>query len=178
MRTDTVDASAAWQPIALEGLVGECLATLSTLARPRGIELQLEANQPVRVCGDPESLASMIDNLVENAIKYSPAKGTVFVSVESKDDHAVLTVMDQGGGIAPALHARVFDRFYRGSGQTQSGSGLGLAIVKAAVERHRGTVSLGSGTSGQGLRVLVALPLVHDGHTTGGLSHPTAQLPE
>lgn len=175
-RTDVVDAAAALQPVALESLVNDCLATLSALARQRGIELQLDAPLPVKVWGDAESLASMIDNLVENAIKHSPAQGAVFVSVESNQDDAMLTVTDQGPGIAPALRSRVFDRFYRCPGQTQTGSGLGLAIVKAAVERHGGSVSLATGTSGQGLRVEVTLPQVFNGTATVGQAHAAGAL--
>ena len=173
MRTDAVDSAAAPQAVALDRLVEECLATLSALARPRGIELQLDAAGPVEVWGDPESLASMIDNLVENAIKFSPPHGTVIVGIEAQDGHAVLSVADQGPGIAPDLRLRVFDRFYRGPGQTQTGSGLGLAIVKAAVERHHGTVSLATGTAGQGLRVVMALPLAVDGSTSAGNLQPS-----
>jgi len=161
MRTDAVEDTPAWRPVRLDHLAAECLATLSPLARPRQIELRLDAARPVMVTGDLESLTSMIDNAVENAIKYSPSNGTVSVCVESSGDRAVLSVMDEGPGIAPALHARVFERFYRNPGQTQSGSGLGLAIVKAAAERHRGTVSLAAAQAGQGLRVTIALPLTH-----------------
>lgn len=168
MRTDAVDAASPCLPVDLDALVNDCLATLSALARQRGIELQLDVDRPVKVCGDPASLASMIDNLVENAIKYSPAQSCVVVRVGSTDDHAVLTVTDQGPGITPALQLRVFDRFYRCPGQTQTGSGLGLAIVKAAVEKHQGGVSLAAGPSGQGLQVTVTLPQVFNGITRGG----------
>lgn len=177
MRTDAVDGAAAPQAVALDRLVEECLATLSALARPRGIELQFDATGPVEVWGDPQSLASMIDNLVENAIKFSPRHGTVTVGIESHDGHAVLSIADQGQGIAPDLRLRVFDRFYRGPGQTQAGSGLGLAIVKAAVERHHGNVSLTTGMAGQGLQVVVALPLAIDGSTSAGKSRPSHPSP-
>lgn len=174
MRTDAVEDTRAWRPVRLDNLVAECLATLSSLPRPRNIELRLDATHPVMVTGDMESLASMIDNVVENAIKYSPSNGTVLVCVKSKEEQAVLTVIDEGPGIAPALHSRVFDRFYRSPGQTQSGSGLGLAIVKAAAEQHRGTVSLATGASGRGLRVTVALPLMFDDTLAGPASHSTS----
>ena len=118
----------------------------------------------------------MIDNLVENAIKYSPAQGEVVVELESSDDFAVLTVTDEGPGIPPALHSRVFDRFYRGPEQAQAGSGLGLAIVKAAVLRHQGTVALEAGGSGHGLRVVVRLPRAVDGSAPGHLPRPTEPL--
>jgi signal transduction histidine kinase len=177
MRTDAVDAGAPWRSVALDQLVNECLAPLSALARPRGVELQLEVPQPVEVWGDAQSLASMVDNLVENAIKHSPRHGTVVVVVEHKGDHAVLTVTDQGPGIEPALHTRVFDRFYRGSAQAPGGSGLGLSIVKSAVEKHRGTVSLAHGSAGRGLQVVVALPAHAGNSTTAGLPPATEDSP-
>jgi signal transduction histidine kinase len=176
MRTDALDAATPWQPVALDHLVNECLATLSTVARPRGVELQVDVAQPVQVWGDAQSLASMIDNLVENAIKYSPAQAEVVVKLESRVDRAVLTVTDQGAGIAPALHSRVFDRFYRGPDQTEPGSGLGLAIVKAAVQRHHGTVALETAGSGRGLRVVVNLPRAVDGPAPAILPPPTEPL--
>ncbi len=172
MRTEALDAASVWRPVALDDLANECLATLAPFARSRGIELQLAVAQPVALWGDAQSLDSMIANLVENAIKYSPPQGTVVVEIERSGGRAVLTVTDQGSGIEPGLHSRVFDRFYRGSGQTQDGSGLGLAIVKAAVERHHGTVSLAATVTGQGLRVVVTLPLM-----SAGVLPATERLP-
>jgi signal transduction histidine kinase len=89
----------------------------------------------------------------------------------------VLTVTDQGPGIEPALHTRVFDRFYRGSAQAPGGSGLGLSIVKSAVEKHRGTVSLAHGSAGRGLQVVVALPAHAGNSTTAGLPRATEDSP-
>jgi len=177
MRSDAVDAAIVSQPVALDRLVQERLAAACALARPRGIELQLDAPEPVSVWGDIESLTSMIDNLVENAIKYSPSPAIVLVEVERRVDRALMIVTDQGPGIEPAQRPRVFDRFYRAPGQTQPGSGLGLAIVKATVERHRGTVSLAAGAAGQGLRVVVELPLADDGIATSDRPLAAGTLP-
>lgn len=110
------------------------------------------------VLGERESLVSMIDNLINNAIKYSPANATVLVRVACEGGRAVLIVADQGPGIPPPLRERVFDRFFRNPDQTQSGSGLGLAIVKSVVDRHGGEVVLGEAPGG-GLMATVRLPL-------------------
>ncbi len=145
--------------VTLDELAGERLAVLSALARSAGVELELCANDAVLVRGWSESLVSLIDNLVENAIKHSPAGGIVLVSVASVNGCAVLSVADAGPGIPPHLFDRVFDRFFRLPGQTHPGSGLGLAIVKSAVQRHGGTITLGTAPAGCGLLVEIRLPL-------------------
>jgi signal transduction histidine kinase len=105
------------------------------------------ALEPVTVLGDRAALERALGNLVENAQRYGPAGGRVSVTVARRDDRALLTVADEGGGPAPEDRERVFERFWRrgsgtaGSGTAGSGtagSGLGLAIVRATAERHGG----------------------------------------
>jgi two-component system sensor histidine kinase QseC len=158
MRSDAVSDSALPIMLSLDGLVQDRLAMIESLASARGIELELECEDRVPVLGERESLVSMIDNLINNAIKYSPPGGTVAVHVSRDGTHAVLTVADQGPGVPAALRERVFDRFFRNPDQSQSGSGLGLAIVKSVVDRHGGEVRLGAAASG-GLLATVRLPL-------------------
>lgn len=158
MRSDA--ACAAPQAMALEQLVQDRMAVLDALAAQRGVELELLFNEaaPVRICGERESLTSLIDNLVENAIKYSPPQGLVMVQVSKRGESAQLQVLDSGPGIAAEYREQVFQRFYRIADQPQSGSGLGLSIARSAVERHGGSISLHDGPSG-GLRVTVYMPL-------------------
>ena len=144
---------------ALDSLLQDRLAALSGLAQAGGIELELQASVSLSVPGQRESLVSLIDNLVENAIKYSPRGSSVTVSLHAERGQAVLHVADQGPGIAPALYARVFDRFFRAPQQAQAGSGLGLSIVASVVRLHGGTIQLHSGNGGLGLLVEVRLPL-------------------
>ena len=158
MRSDAVPDNALPVMLSLDALVQDRLAMIEGLASARGIELELVCEDNVPVLGERESLVSMIDNLVNNAIKYSPAGGTVMVHVAHEGPHALLTVADQGPGIPAALRERVFDRFFRNPDQTQSGSGLGLAIVKSVVDRHGGEVTLGETAEG-GLLATVRLPL-------------------
>ncbi len=164
-RTDQVD---------LEALVQNVLATWAALAQQRNVELDLtsqadlradlqvdlEADSQVdsRIGGDAESLTALIDNLVGNAVKYSPPGGTVRVTVRADANAVQMTVTDQGPGIAPELRERVFERFFRAPGQAQSGSGLGLAIAKAVADRHGATLELSSGPEGLGLRVMLSMP--------------------
>ncbi len=158
MRSDAVSDSALPAMLSFDGLVQDRLAMIESLASARGVELELECEDSVPVLGERESLVSMIDNLIDNAIKYSPSGGRVVVHVSRDGAHALLTVADQGPGVPPALRERVFDRFFRSPDQSQSGSGLGLAIVKAVVDRHGGEATLGAAVSG-GLLATVRLPL-------------------
>ena len=155
MRSDATD-SEPHADVALDALVQDRLAMLSMLASRNNVELELTVAEPVCIMGQRESLVSLIDNLVENAIKYSPKDGVVRVSVTGTAGAATLLVEDQGPGIAPELRERVFDRFFRDPQQTQSGSGLGLAIAAAVAASHNGQIHLDDAEGG-GLRATVQL---------------------
>ena len=110
---------------------------------------------PPCVAGSADSLRILVGNLLDNALRYTPAGGRVDVGVIDSDRGIVLQVSDTGPGIAPADRARVFDRFYRGAGHAEWGSGLGLAIVRSIAEAHCATVTLDDGPAGRGLLVTV-----------------------
>lgn len=156
MRSEAADSEVS-HAVALDALLEDRLAALYGLATAHGVELELHARPVPQVHGEREGLVSMIDNLLDNAIKYSPMGATVQVHLEPGPGHARLEVIDAGPGIAEPLRERVFDRFFRAPGQEQSGSGLGLSIVHNVVLRHGGTISL-HGADGGGLRVVVTLP--------------------
>ncbi|MYM35723.1 sensor histidine kinase [Duganella sp. FT94W] len=156
MRSDAPD-SAPHVRLALDVLLQDRLAVLSMLASRSGVELEMVETEPVHILGHSESLVSLIDNLVENAIKYSPPGGMVQVSIVVAGEELVLSVRDQGPGIAPAMRQRVFDRFFRDPRQTQSGSGLGLAIAASVAASHHGRIELGDALGG-GLLATVRLP--------------------
>jgi len=161
MRSDEMPLDALPATLAFDALVRDRIPLVEALARARGIALEFasEVPEPVPVHGERESLISMVSNLVENAIKYSPDGGAVTVRVGRESSDAVLRVTDQGPGIPPALRERVFDRFFRNPDQTQSGSGLGLAIVRSVLEKHGGRIELSDGEGGRGLCATVWLPL-------------------
>jgi len=163
MRSDAVSDAALPVALPLDALVQDRLAMIEGVAHARGVELELACAGEVPVLGERESLVSMVDNLVDNAIKYSPRRSVVKVQVAREQGEAVLRVADQGPGIPPGLRERVFDRFFRSPGQTQSGSGLGLAIVKSVVDKHGGSVALETGAGGRGLLAVVRLPLAVEG---------------
>ncbi|HXF81075.1 MAG TPA: ATP-binding protein [Usitatibacter sp.] len=121
------------------------------------LTLEADAQEPVPVRGDRAALETLLDNLVDNALRYTRAGGVV-VRARREGPGAVLEVEDTGPGIAPGERQRVFDRFYRGESAPTGGTGLGLAIVKRIAERHGATVELGDGAGGTGLRAVVRFP--------------------
>jgi signal transduction histidine kinase len=117
-------------------------------------------------------LAMMIGNLLDNALRYTPAGGRIDLAIDTADDAARLSVIDTGPGIPPADRERVFERFYRGrmedAGQG-TGSGLGLSIVRRIANAHGATVALGEGPDGRGLAVDVRFLSPAATHTLTGL---------
>jgi two-component system OmpR family sensor kinase len=148
----------------LDDLAREVVAEMVPLADARKIDLGISASQSAYVLGDPDALRTLVRNLVDNAVRYTPAGGTVDLSVQELADPGnnnsgpVLRVADTGPGIAPEERQRVFDRFYRPPGMSASGSGLGMAIVKAIGEAHGASIALDGGPGGQGLAVTVSFP--------------------
>ena len=143
----------------LAALVRSAVTRWSPEAERCGIDLGARAEATMTVRGDGASLEILLNNLVENALRYTPRGGTVDVRAEMRNGTPVLAVADNGPGIAPAEQERVFDRFYRSADAVASGapgSGLGLAIVKSIAERHGALVSLHEGIAGRGLEVRVA----------------------
>ena len=147
------------QPIDLAEAIGEVVGRQSTAAEHKGIDLGADAAPGVVVMADRHQLEVLLDNLVGNAIRYTPAGGTIDVRAGTLDGRPVLHVIDSGPGIPIHEHQRVFDRFYRGEAlegeERMSGSGLGLSIVQAIAQRYAATVSLHAGPSGSGLEVRV-----------------------
>lgn len=156
MRTDGRPDALPVDRLQLDGLVQERLAMLSGIARSRGVDLEFdEPATAAWIVAEREGLVSLADNLIENAIKYSPPGSTVTVGVDVKPDSVEFSVADSGPGIPHELRERVFDRFYRAPDQTQSGSGLGLAIVRSVADRHGATVNLVDSERQGGLHVRV-----------------------
>jgi signal transduction histidine kinase len=156
-RTDTSSSLRLSAVVDLEALVQDSLAPLAAMAQAKRIELDLESQPGSFVQGDEESLRMLIDNLVGNAIKYSPVGSVVRVRVHNEPGAVQLLGLDEGPGIAPEFRARVLDRFYRVPGQDQPGSGLGLAIAKSVADRHGASLELVDGPDAQGLMVRVRL---------------------
>ena len=125
-------------------IVGRVVDIFQTGAREKGLELrvQVETHLPP-VSGDPDMLARVLVNLVDNAVKYTPEGGRITIRAEVVGGHLRVSVADTGAGIPEESLSRVFERFYRvdkARARDQGGTGLGLAIVKHIIEVHGGRV--------------------------------------
>ncbi|MES2688493.1 MAG: ATP-binding protein [Pseudomonadota bacterium] len=148
-------------PVDLREVVRLAIADVLPQARLKQIDLGFAEGPATvaQVAGESEALRVLLRNLLDNAVKYTPAAGRVDVSLELAPGGPVLTVEDSGPGIAPEERGRVFDRFYRASGSaSETGSGLGLAIVQVIAARHGATLELGQSERLGGLRVSVNFP--------------------
>jgi two-component system OmpR family sensor kinase len=148
-------------PVDLADLARRTVGEMVGVAQAKGVDLgvgHVEHVEKARVLGQGGALAILMRNLVDNAVKYTPAGGTVDVAVRHEDGAAVLTVEDSGPGIPAEERERVFDRFYRIAGSEAAGSGLGLAIIRAIAERHGAKLSLDASERLGGLLVRVTFP--------------------
>jgi signal transduction histidine kinase len=126
-----------------------------------GVKVSLGSEDQAQVMGDPDRLKQLFLNLVDNAIKYTPAGGNVMLSLRREGDWVSVEVADTGIGIPPEHLDRIFDRFYRvdkARSREEGGTGLGLAIVKWIVDAHGGRVDVKSEV-GKGSTFCVCLPL-------------------
>ena len=131
------------------------LSDMVAIAQARRIDLGVHRAESATVAGNAESLRILVRNLLDNGVKYTPAGGTVDLSVQPTRNGALVTVEDSGPGIPDADRARVLDRFYRVSGGGATGSGLGLAIVKSIADMHGAVVEMDGSARLGGLRVRV-----------------------
>ncbi len=154
-RTGTDSGDRSMPMIAFDSLLRDRVAAAAPLALQRNMEIELCAagSYPMEI--HRESMAALLDNLIGNAIKYSPDGSRVMVGLAPYSEGIRLVVSDQGPGIAPELRERVFERFYRIPGGDDAGSGLGLAIAERAATRNGGVIRLDSRADGTGLVVIV-----------------------
>jgi len=160
-RADAGEQHLRVEELYLNDLVEECSRAAQALAVPKGVQLTYEAGEDISFLGDEELLKRMVVNLLDNAIRYTPAGGAVSVKLMCEQSCARLVISDTGVGIPPECAGRVFDRFYRvddSRARANGGSGLGLSIVKLVAESHRGSVELVSEPS-RGSTFTVSLPL-------------------
>lgn len=159
---ETGDISIEVGQVRVSHLVDEIFASLSSKAGERDIGLINEIPADARVFADPMRLEQMLTNLIDNAIKFNRAAGTVTVSLERVEGKDLLTVADTGEGLPAAHLPRIFERFYRADrGRTREvgGTGLGLAIVKHLSRLHGGEVTVRS-VLGSGTAFVIELPVL------------------
>jgi two-component system phosphate regulon sensor histidine kinase PhoR len=148
-------------PVDLEEIVQECIETSSPAAETNDIQLVMSTERVPLVLGHRVRLAQVLDNLISNALKFTPSGGQVDVRLSAVDGAVVIEVQDTGLGVSEDDQPQLFDRFFRSSQATKNqipGSGLGLTISKAIIERHGGRIELES-SEGVGTTVRVRLPL-------------------
>jgi two-component system sensor histidine kinase TctE len=148
----------AVERVDLESLLRNMLSDFVPRARQKDIDFGLETTgEPLIIEGNPVLLGELLKNLIDNAIKYTPEGGCVTVRTLATE-RAIVEVEDTGIGVPEADRERVFERFYRVLGSTESGSGLGLPIVREIADLHRATVSLIPNPSGKGTIAQVVFP--------------------
>ncbi|MEZ5726590.1 MAG: ATP-binding protein [Burkholderiaceae bacterium] len=153
--------------VSVQQVFRQVLEDLLPLAEAKSIDIGIAGKSDPCVRASESDLFTLVRNLADNAIRYTPAGGTVDLDVVAIGDRARLSVQDTGPGIPPAERERVFDPFYRVLGSGEEGSGLGLSIVKSIADRIGAELRLDGGneSTGAGLRVTVSVPIA-DGHDT------------
>jgi heavy metal sensor kinase len=150
--------------VSLNDAVRDCARAAQVLAVRKGVRLKLEKDSPsIALNGDEELIRRLILNLLDNAVKYTPAGGEISLALARQNGSAEIVVRDTGIGIPEAAQPRVFDRFYRvdkARARAMGGAGLGLSIAQWIVEAHGGAITLAS-APGQGSTFTVRLPVAN-----------------
>jgi PAS domain S-box-containing protein len=149
------------QPVDLSEVVGSCLSSLRESGRARGHRVTFRA-ESVIVNADATRLAQIITNMLDNAVKFTPAEGSIDIDVLREGQEAVLRVSDTGLGIEPAMLPRVFQLFAQAEqsmDRSVGGLGIGLTLSRRLVEMHDGTISAASAGPGRGAQFTVRLPV-------------------
>jgi PAS domain S-box-containing protein len=166
-------------PVDLFALVSGCVASNSPLAAERGVELICSGDEGCELQADAERLRQVIDNLLSNALKFTPRGGSVTVTVEASAEAIVLRVSDTGEGIEPAFLPDIFEPFRQEDGSSTraaGGLGLGLAIVRELIGLHGGRIAASSAGKGKGATFTATFPRAPGGlgptPATGGSALP------
>jgi len=147
------------EPVDLAALATQMLVQQALASREAGIELSLDAPPRLPAKIDRAAIHSVLQNLLDNALRYVPRGGRVEVRLQQDGTGVRLGVADDGPGIATANRGQVFERFWRGKGHDHAGTGLGLAIVRQAAQRLGGHLSLAEGLGGRGACFELHLPM-------------------
>jgi two-component system OmpR family sensor kinase len=144
------------EPVDMSEIVTHAAAELEPLAGDH--EISVSAPPGANVDGERDELHRLVLNLMENALRHTDPGTAVEATVERRNGEVVLAVEDDGPGIPPEMREKVFERFYRGTGDRSGSSGLGLSIVRAVADSHRGSVRLEEPLDGRGARFVVRIP--------------------
>ncbi len=162
-KIESTEAGRNWTKVHLNALIREVLANLADRLEGHGMSLNLELpDYEIGVWADESKLGQVLENLVDNAIKYTPENSTLAIGTQRDNREATVWVEDNGFGIPETDLPRIFERFYRvdkGRSREKGGTGLGLSIVNRIIALHRGSV-MGENVEGGGLRITFKLPLL------------------
>lgn len=160
IKSDAGRLSFQFQDVDLGSLLTAIAEDTQVLAEPKKISVGLRVNDPIHIQGDPSRLQQLFLNIAENAVKYTPPKGSIALSLEKVNGTAVVRVSDTGFGIPSRDQTKIFDRFYRIERKETSGttgSGLGLAIARWIAEAHHGAIEVQSRLH-KGSTFIITLP--------------------
>jgi two-component system OmpR family sensor kinase len=157
-RHESAAGQAPAETVDLADVLRQALSEMLPQANAKSISIDLDGAPQASVQGHRDALTLLARNLLDNAIKYTPAGKRVHLHLEQAPGETTLLIDDEGPGIAPDERERVFDRFYRVEGNSQHGSGLGLAIARSIADQHGATIELQDTPVGAGLRVKVVFP--------------------
>jgi two-component system OmpR family sensor kinase len=154
-RHESTLAATQRKPVDLGRLLESVVADHSTLAESRNIDLGIEAPCQLVIDADEDALRVLLNNLVDNALRYTQEGGRVDLQACREDGRPLLRVRDNGPGVPLEYRSRLFDRFFRPDGQQAWGAGLGLSIVRNIADHHQAEIVLSDGLEGRGLSVSV-----------------------
>ncbi len=159
-RTEAAEGALEWRPVEIVAMTRHVRESLQPLADARKIQVTCPEHQPVLVRGEQRLLERLVANLLDNAIRHTPARGQVTVRAGHQRDNAYVIVQDTGPGIAADELPRIFDRFFSQRSEANGGrpSGLGLGLCRWIAEVHKGHIEVSS-SPGQGATFTVWLPL-------------------
>lgn len=159
-RLDPDNRSQPLLPLDLTALAHSVCDELAPLAAQKNIELKAAADKPAVAIANEDALRLLMNNLCDNAMRYTPADGHIEIRTYIRDSKAFIEVCDDGPGVPETERERIFERFYRAEGtKTIPGTGLGLAIVRRVAELHGGTPSLDDGLNGKGVCFRISFPV-------------------
>jgi heavy metal sensor kinase len=160
-RSDAGKEQLSFEDVDIKELITGLSANIEALAQDKGIKFTVDANETLTVSGDKVKLRQLFINILENAVRYTPAEGNIVVSLVQKDANAVVSIADTGIGIPPEHLPHIFERFYRvdkARARADGGVGLGLSIAKIIAESHKGTIAVASDV-GKGTTFTISIPL-------------------
>jgi len=153
-RQESCDSDAiAWKTVDLPRLLAQVVQDLAPQAQARGITVATQATEPLCIQADADGLQILLHNLLENAVKYTPAGGRIRLRADQVAGSTRVSIEDSGPGIEPDQREPMFGRFVRAQDASSTGSGLGLSIARAIAERHAASLTLGHSSDLGGLQV-------------------------